>query len=287
MIATATLFNSTGNYPKALELFLEALKKFEQINNQEGIARALGSIGTVYIHQGEHRQGLDYTLRAKSIVESLHDDFYMGIAFVNLGEIYEKLNQLDSARIYTQQAYELAIKLNDIEGIGIALNTLGNIYAKMNQPIIALEFYRSALPYHIKANSNDYICENSLGMARLFQQMGQTDSSLHYAHLSLVTAKNVGFVNYELNATSFLTDYYKRANNVDSAFAYQSATIAAKDSLFSQEKVKQIQQLSFEETLRQEELEAQRQAAAEDCNIIFSTPPLLLLLSCSLPCSYC
>ncbi|MEJ7681403.1 MAG: hypothetical protein WKG06_26845 [Segetibacter sp.] len=41
---------------------------------------------------------------------------------------------------------------------------------------------------------------------------------------------------------------------MDSAFAYQSATIAAKDSLFSQEKAREIQSLGYEETVRQQQL---------------------------------
>jgi len=83
-----------------------------------------------------------------------------------------------------------------------------------------------------------------------------------------------------MDATSFLTDYYKRANNVDSAFAYQSATIAAKDSLFNQEKIKQIQNLSFQETLRQQELETQRKTAAEELqhNIQYASIAIAIIL---------
>jgi hypothetical protein len=58
-----------------------------------------------------------------------------------------------------------------------------------------------------------------------------------------------------LQASSFLTSYYTTIHNVDSAFFYQSATIAAKDSLFSQEKQQEFQRLSYDETLRQQQIQ--------------------------------
>lgn len=67
-------------------------------------------------------------------------------------------------------------------------------------------------------------------------------------------AKKGGFVPKIMLASKFLTDYYTLNHNVDSAFMYQSATIAAKDSLFSQEKQNEIQSMTFEETMRQQEI---------------------------------
>jgi hypothetical protein len=50
---------------------------------------------------------------------------------------------------------------------------------------------------------------------------------------------------------------------VDSAYKYQSELVAAKDSMFSQEKVRQVQRLSFVETLRQQEMASQKKEAEE------------------------
>jgi len=91
-------------------------------------------------------------------------------------------------------------------------------------------------------------------MAALFKKAGQADSSLHYARLSFVYANEVGFPKRILYASSFLSDYYKNLKHCDSAWYYQGITIAAKDSLFSQEKTREIQNLRFEETIRQTQI---------------------------------
>ncbi|MEO5649614.1 MAG: hypothetical protein ABIR03_06780 [Ginsengibacter sp.] len=101
-------------------------------------------------------------------------------------------------------------------------------------------------------------------MAGLFQKNGNKDSCLFYARFSMVTAQDGGFTNRILNASNFLSDYYRSMGNVDSAYFYLSVTVAAKDSLFNQEKSRQIQNLSFTEMLRQQEKAAEATAAKEE-----------------------
>jgi hypothetical protein len=91
-------------------------------------------------------------------------------------------------------------------------------------------------------------------MATLSRRAGKADSSLFYAKRSLAYGKKAGFTGRVMNASKFLTDYYISIHNIDSAFVYQSATIMAKDNLFSQEKQREIQNLTFEETIRQQEI---------------------------------
>ncbi|HET9824838.1 MAG TPA: hypothetical protein VFP87_05860, partial [Chitinophagaceae bacterium] len=63
---------------------------------------------------------------------------------------------------------------------------------------------------------------------------------------------------------AFLTDHYKVAQKFDSAFVYQQIAMQTKDSLFSEEKVRQIQNLSFQEKLRQEQIAEEKKRAEEE-----------------------
>ena len=255
---TAGVFRVTGSYVKALELYLQALKKYESINDQLGITRVLINIGSTYAGQGDYKQTLYYNLKAKAIAEKLKDKKRLQIALVNSGDAYEKLNQLDSARMSSHQGYEIALSLNDEAVVGTSLNNLGNVYSKMNQPILALEIYRSSIPIELKTKNDEGICETYLGMAKLFQRMNVQDSSLQYAKQSLAIAQLAGFTPKVLEASTFLAAFYKSQNIVDSAYHYLAETIAAKDSLYSQEKSRQVQALSFNELLRQQEIETVR-----------------------------
>ena len=68
-----TAFSGLGNYPKALESFLQALKINEKINNLDGMDRNLGNIGGIYNEQGDYRLALDYYLKATALAEKINN----------------------------------------------------------------------------------------------------------------------------------------------------------------------------------------------------------------------
>jgi tetratricopeptide (TPR) repeat protein len=258
------IFLETGDYPKALEYFLQALKKYENTHDQMGIMTIYGNIAEVYTEMGDLNMAISYYRKYETLAESSPKQSLLNFALLGLGDIYEKLNQLDSASIYTKQGYDLAVKLNHTEYRSIALNNLGNIYSKMHQGEIAMGYYRQSLPLERETNLFDALCETTLGMAMLLKNTGQADSSLHYARLSYAAAYEGGFIKQKLIASSFLSTYYKDLNHIDSAYYYQGITIAAKDSLFNQEKVKEVQNLSFMEQIRQQEIEEAKRVAVEE-----------------------
>jgi tetratricopeptide (TPR) repeat protein len=256
LFTTGDMLANAGSDAKALELLLQALIKSETINEQWLSGNILRSIANVYGDQGDWKKALEYNLMARDIAAAMHDLDRQMVCTINLGDNYEKLNQLDSARFFTEQGYDYAVKNRITYIIGLTLNNLGNIYSKMQQPAVAMGNYRLSLPYSLEENANDLICETTLGMAKLFRQQHQEDSCLYYARLSYAIAQKAGFIKYALNAGNFLVDYYKQHHVVDSAYAYLSVVSAAKDSMFSQEKIREIQSLSFDETMRQQEIAA-------------------------------
>jgi signal transduction histidine kinase len=272
------VFLTTGNYPKALEAYLQSLKKSESIGDKVAIAKATGNIGTVYTSQGDYRQSLNYTFKALALNKNLGRQVSVTGNLINLGDTYEKLNMLDSAKYYTIEAYNLGVQLNDKTRIGISLNNLGNIYSKMGESTAAMRNYRLGIPYLIERRNDNSLCETYLGIAKLFQKAGEADSCLYYAKRSLSIAQNGGFLNYVLSATSFLTGYYTSIHNVDSAFVYQSAAIAAKDSLFSQDKQRAIQSISFDEATRQQEIKDAKVEAQTQMKFNLLAGGLLALL---------
>lgn len=255
------ILDLSGDYPAALEHYLQALKKYESLNDQKGLIKIYADIGAVYVEQGDYNIAIPYTSKSTALAEYIGRPDLSIIGFINLGDIYEKLNKLDSALICTNQAYVHTIRYNELLLSGIALNNLGNIHSKMRQGNIAMSYYHQSLSLLKETVDHEAICETTLGMAKLFSEAGQADSALYYSYLSLSSAYASGFTKRILNATSFLANYFKGLNLVDSAYHYQGITISAKDSLFSEEKVRKVQNLNFLEQIRQQEIaEANRQA---------------------------
>ena len=260
-------FNAMGNYTSALNSMISSLKIAERIGDHREAARNTSNIAAVYGFIGDYRQAVNFIKKAQRPIETLHDEKLLVSCLINLGDSYEKLNILDSAKIYTLQANHLALKLKADDNIANTVNNLGNIYLKMNKPDSALYYYRKAMPLWIKAADDDGICESTMGMAGIFRQQGRLDSSLHYARQSITAGLRGGFTARVLAASQFLTSYFKQQGQLDSAFHYLEVSVTAKDSLFSQEKNKEIQSLFFAE--RQRQLDIQEQQAASRAAVRF------------------
>ncbi len=244
-----------GNYPKAMEVFLLALQINERINNLDGQQRNLSNLGQVYFNEGDYRLALNYSFKGRALAEIIDNKRTLCIILNNIAAMYRELKIYDSATSYAEQAKAIAYKINYTGQTGVALNLLGSINFETRQNTLALEYNRLSFPYLKEAKYYTILSDAYLDIAKAFEKIQQKDSVLFFAKQSLIIAKERGFTLQMRDAARFLSHYYRKYN-ADSAFFYQDISKDANDSLFSQEKQRRLQTLSFDEKLRQQELAA-------------------------------
>jgi signal transduction histidine kinase/tetratricopeptide (TPR) repeat protein len=252
---TGNVFQNTGNYPRALKVYLQAFKIAEEINDDQTMGRILSSLADVYFYEGDFKRSIDYSHRTIAMDRKNNNRLGLSRACQNLGDTYEKTNQLDSALFYTRTGFQIAVERGDKSGMGIGRSNLGNIFLKLGKLDSAMYYYRSSIPYAKEINNLPAFCETYLGIAKIFLHQHKDDSSLYYAKSSFRIAKEGEFTDQVLAASNFLTDYYGSRGNVDSAYAFLKVTAAAKDSLFGQQKANQVQSMTFDESTRQQQIE--------------------------------
>jgi signal transduction histidine kinase len=261
LVIMANVFALAGNYARALELSLQALKLAEEAKDEIFVSSVQSSLADFYFYSGDMPRSIDYSYksiasnRKTGRISSMYNDM------INLGDTYENIGRLDSALLLTMPAYQYAKENNDLSHLVTSLINLGNIYTKLNKADSAMAFYRASLPYLVEDVNDVALSEANLGIAKLFLQVGKKDSALYFGQTAFAVARDGDFKEAMLDASNFLAGYFKSVRNIDSAYAYQSATIAIKDSLFNQQKANEIQSLSYEETLRQQQQVEEREKA--------------------------
>jgi tetratricopeptide (TPR) repeat protein len=243
-------------------MHLRSLQIAEGISDKEGMARALNNLGIVYSEQKESQKAIAYFKRTKELAEELNYDDLLDIALTNLGSDYALLNKLDSARIYTQQAYELVLQ-NKSEGANVLLLNLGNIHYRMGLWPLALEYYRMSIPASKAANDTKTLGQTYFELAVLFQKSNQPDSAKFMAEQALSIGKHINQPKLVADAGLYLASLLEKDEPAE-AFSYYKLAIAARDSMFRVEKVKQVERLSLNEQLRQQELEEARKQAEKE-----------------------
>src|SRR4030095_283708 len=124
----------------------------------------------------------------------------------------------------------------------------------------ALIYYKTAMAYSEQAHYAKDLCDAYIGLSESFAGLGMTDSALFYGRRSLVLANDLSLPGQSLNASIFLTSIYESKGLIDSAFKYQKISGVLKDSLYNKEKIKQVQNYTFDEKLRQQEIGEKQRA---------------------------
>lgn len=262
--AMANSFTKMGNFPKALEYNLRKLKLEEKRNNPKSLASVLLNIGIVYRYQEQYKDALIYYYRSDSVIKKYNLEENKYYILMNLGDIYDMLGNTDSAFSYFNKSLILSTSLKNDDYIGNSMTGLGNTYLKQGNYPFALLNYRTAITYLQKANNDEVLCEAALGLARLFQKQNMNDSAIHYARLSLAIAEKDGFFPRQLDATRFLTDIFTQTKNIDSAFVYLQKVQVMNDSVNSKSRIRELQNISSNEKLRQLEIAESKRIAKRE-----------------------
>ena len=247
-----------GNYSKALENGLDALKKSEASRNDSQVANSFFSIGFIYSVQEDQRMAIPYYLKAKEFFKKIHDSLDVGSTLLNMGVAYNELNQLDSARIYFNECLEIALRLKNEELVAQVYLSLGIVNLKMKQYDIVISYCRLSLQFFTKTINHLFLSSIYNIMGDLFDSIAHKDSAFFYSRLALHHAQKMGSPQLLLYSTKQLSALFKESNKLDSAFVYHELAMNAKDSLTNQEKQRQVQALTFNEQMRQIEIAKQK-----------------------------
>jgi tetratricopeptide repeat protein len=260
----ATAFTRIGNYPKALEFYLQKLELEESRNSPRDLASALINIGIVYVFQEQYADALNYYKQADSVIRQNNVTDLRYFIFLNLGDIYERLNEIDSSFFYYNKSLSVAADIRDIDYAGTSMVGIGHVYLKKNMLDSALQNYLQAIVYLKASDDVDIICEADLGLAKLYGKRNMNDSAEYYAIRSFDLAKQSGFESRQLDAAAFLTDYFKKTGDVKNALQYSEALRILNDSVYSKAKIRASQIISSNEQLRQNELAESKIKAEEE-----------------------
>lgn len=264
----ANSFMRIGNYPKALALNFEKLQLEEKRKVPRSLSSVLMNIGIVYAYQDEYRKALSYYNKADSVIYKFNvEDFKYNIT-LNLGDIYNRLEISDSAYVYFTKSLAIAKTISKEKKrdnkIGMAMTGLGHTYRKLGSNQLSLANYQSAIDYLRIAKNDEILCEATLGLANLYQQINKNDSASYYAHVSLATAVKGKFLTQQLEASKFLVIHFKNIKSIDSAFSYINQVEQLNDSVNSKSRIRESQILSSNEQFRQLELEEARLVAKKE-----------------------
>jgi len=237
------VYSYQGNYPKALEYYFRALKIAGELEDKTKIAIQLGNIGIVYLSQRDYSKALEYYFEALRTNEELGNNEFMADNLGNIGLVY--WNQADYPK--TLEYFFKALKIMEEEGnsngIATILGNIGSTYHNQQNYPKALEYYFKALKMRRSLGAKNLIAGALGNIGSLYAQLGRFAEAERYLDSSLTLCKSIGALNHTMNFEKSLSSLYDSTARYKQALIHYKKYTTAKDSLFNEEKSKDIGRL--------------------------------------------
>jgi two-component system NtrC family sensor kinase len=256
MMEIAGFLNEKGDLPGSLKVTFEVLPMAGRLNDDEVVAECYNILGLTYSTLKDGPKALAYY--HKGLAVAMHSK--LGSRTIvennNLSREFLDMNQLDSAQWYNEKAYALALKKSVHENIGFLIRNFGIIQFKKGNFARSLTFFKKSAAEKQTLLNHYLQGEDYRRMAEAYRSLNDLDSCIVCAKIAYEQARLEHNPNQVMQVTSLLTDVFKAKNDYKQAYEYQQAMLMAQDSLFSQQKTLQVQNLTYSEQERQDALKA-------------------------------
>jgi len=258
MVKMATSYMRVQDDTRLVETALTALKMSEPYNNPVVMATIYDIMGAGY--RLNPQKEIEYELKAIDIIEHNPPNRFYVIILSNYAEVMLQHSQLQQALKYSHQAYEMSLLYDKFEAATFINRTLANINLALGNRELAkaycnLNLAEARQKHYIKLY---YFAYNGLG--NYFEQTNQKDSAAYYYSLSLQYAKNSTGIGQYIKPSLWLYNYYKTRREDDSTVKYVDLYLSATDSIANLKKAIQVQNIAFEEDLRQQSIKQEKEA---------------------------
>lgn len=252
----AAAFKFLGDYAKSLKMYNQAKELNMKIRDTDRVAVILNNTADLYIQQGEWQKALTTMRECYAIYQTVYKPIVSSksVYLSNIAECFYNLNQLDSAIVYLNEALPLA-KMQKESILATIYYLLGDVALAQNNRNQAHAFYQQSIGVAMHENRYSDLYEGYFRMAKLYEKTAQSDSTFYYAKLALTFAQKGINAKGVLKSSQNLSTLFEGKNDAE-ALLYYKIAIAAKDSLYSQDKVKRLVSLTFEEKERIQQIEA-------------------------------
>ena len=258
-------YDKQGDFPKALENYFKALRNFESEEDPEKQAMVLSNVGIVYKAQGEYGKALEYYKKANRIYKALESDFGVAVSEGNIGGVLLMLKRYDESIEYSERSKKLYEKIGYERYAVYPLVNIATANDSLKNYVSAEQIYLQAIALH-KKHQDAYETAHTLkSYAALQLKQKKFPAATNALMEALQYTKTANAALLEAEVRKNLADVYSETGNFPEAFRHLNRYVAARDSLFHQEKTKAVFELEkqYQTEKKERQILEQRAELAE------------------------
>ena len=228
------IHNRLGNYEKALDFHFRSLRLYEKLAIKEGIAESVNYIGMVYQNLKKFPESLDFYNRALQINYEINDLEGASKSLNNMGNIMLSMANFEQALTYYQKSLNLKDELENQYGKAVTMNNIGMVYQGLKQYEQALKHYEMSLLLMNELDDTHGIASSNYHIGVLYYEQGNEDIAMDFLDKGLRYAILGNELTIQQNCYNLLSRIYANRKNYEKAFQTYKLYTDMKDALFTE-----------------------------------------------------
>ncbi|ASU32893.1 tetratricopeptide repeat-containing sensor histidine kinase [Mucilaginibacter xinganensis] len=234
-----------GDFISSLNAATKSIAISNQFSNLHSTGEVYQVIGLIYQAEAKNDDAISNLKKALEIFIKQNDHLGASKAYFNIGLCYDEMGQPGKSFPYLDKAIESANIAGDRSMILMAWNRLGEANSHLKNYKQALNYYQRVID--AKSSSNWELDFALSGMANAYYNLGDYNKAITNAHKSLALANKVNSAQDKIRALTILAKCYAAINDYKQAYNYQTLFKNTSDSLFNNEKSREINSLHLKQ----------------------------------------
>lgn len=271
-----------GEYDKAIFYSLEAIRIAENLNLEEELGQFYLNLAVAYEENRDNPQAFHYYRQALDFYQKREDAGNAGRTFYNLGNLYREENKLDSAQLYYENALSRFETIGDSTAISVLYMGLGSVRYDQQDYEGAEAMYKKSMEINLRSKNDLYLYYSYSNLIDLCSQRKEFGQALQYCQQAEKILNKVGGLSDKRKLADRFSNLYSSLGQYEQALAYQRKAYALRDSLYNEEKSRQIAEIQTKydtERLKREnaEKEVENQKRTSQMYTAYGVASFLLL----------
>ncbi len=246
-----------NNYDDALSSYQKAIEIAESIGNKEQSAISYQDIGTLYNDLEKYSLSLYYYEKALEIYKQTNNEKRIAAIYQNIGVLHYNWGDLSKSLEYYLNSLKIYEELQDKQNIAISLSNIGLFYEEGKNYSMALDYYQKALIIFEEIGYKPTLVYIFYNLGSLYRNLGNYTKSIEYFEKGLNLSNEISMKDYISYNYEALSGVYEDIGDYAMALKQYKDFVLIKDSLFNEEKHKQIGELEakFQTAQHEKEIE--------------------------------
>jgi len=247
------IFQRQGDYNAALGFFYDALHLYEAVADTGGLASAYNDIGSVHHYDKNYNKAREYYSSSLRLREQNGTPEQRALLYNNFGALLEDLDRPDSALMFHRKSLAIRTQQNDTAWMAVTFTNIGACHTRLGAAdsarhflLLSQQLLRNSRSRYLKA-----CVTYRLGLVDL--QEGKAADAVRRCKEGLFVATDLKLSPLMQQCYTCLHQAYSTLGDTPHAYAVLKRSVALRDSMFGEERVKELTRIEMNHAFEREQ----------------------------------